>query len=306
MPYGGRQGERQPSSRGGNRLYRSRHNVRTAYNRALRRISECATAHGPFNVSPLQATLSPKPYVTLSQLIIFTLFALFSVLFVLWRRARKAIAIAALALFWLLSAGWLTAPLLASVQGDAERAPPPRFGERNVIVVLGGGTRYDQSGRLVPKPDVMTRIEKTSSLYAQCKQRTPHCEVIVSGGNPQRHTASEAQTYAPYLLQANVAASDLVLEDASLTTYENAKYVARILHSERYDSLMLVTSTYHMPRAVMDFQRFGLTPQQTASVGRTVRRGLLPRRPNLASANIALHELIGIAQFHVYRALGWF
>jgi hypothetical protein len=24
------------------------------------------------------------------------------------------------------------------------------------------------------------------------------------------------------------------------------------------------------------------------------------------SAEIALHELIGIAQFHVYRAIGWF
>ncbi|MGG1943947.1 YdcF family protein [Trinickia sp. NRRL B-1857] len=224
----------------------------------------------------------------------------------LWRRARKAIAIAALALFWLLSAGWLTAPLVASVQGDAEHAPPPRFGERNVIVVLGGGTRYDQSGRLVPKPDVMPRLEKTASLYAQCKQQTQHCEVIVSGGNPQRHTASEAQTYAPYLLQAHVEAADLVLEDASRTTYENAEYVARILRSEHYDSLMLVTSAYHMPRALMDFRRFGLMPQQSASDGRTVRCGLLPRRPNLAAANIALHELIGMVQFHVYRALGWF
>jgi hypothetical protein len=34
--------------------------------------------------------------------------------------------------------------------------------------------------------------------------------------------------------------------------------------------------------------------------------GVLPRRSNLAAANVALHELIGIAQFHVYRALGWF
>lgn len=249
---------------------------------------------------------APKPYVTLSQLIIFTLFALFSAVFVLWRRARKAIGAAGLTLFWLLSSGWLTAPLLAYVQSDALHAPAPRFGPRTVIVALGNGTRFDRQGTLVPKGDAMPRIATAASLYAQCKQQGHECTVIVSGGNPQRHPASEADTYAPYLLHAHVAREDLVLENKSRTTYENAEYVARILHSQRYDSLMLVTSAYHMPRALMDFHRFGLAPQPVSSNERMVRRGVLPRRPNLVAANIALHELIGIAQFYVYRALGWF
>ena len=224
----------------------------------------------------------------------------------LWRRARKAIIIVALALFWLLSAGWLTAPLLALVQSDAAHYPAPAFGPRTVIVMLGAGTRHDAQGKLVPMPDVFPRIAKTAWLYAQCKQENRHCQVIISGGNPDHHAAAEADTYAPYLIEAHVSRDDLVLENASLTTYENAKYVARILRNERYDSLMLVTSAYHMPRALLDFHRFGLAPQPVASRGRPVRCGLLPRRPNLAAANIALHELIGIAQFHVYRAFGWF
>lgn len=224
----------------------------------------------------------------------------------LWRRARKAIGAAGLALFWLLSSGWLGAPLLAYLQNDALHAPPPRFGPRTVIVALGNGTRFDRHGTLVPKGDAMPRIATAASLYAQCKRQGLDCKVIVSGGNPQRHPASEADTYAPYLLQAHVAREDLVLENKSRTTYENAEYVARILHSERYDSLMLVTSAYHMPRALMDFRRFGLAPQPVSANERVVRRGVLPRRPNLVAANIALHELIGIAQFYVYRALGWF
>jgi uncharacterized SAM-binding protein YcdF (DUF218 family) len=252
------------------------------------------------------AMLSPKPYVTASQLIIFTLFAVFLAVFVLWRRARIAIAIAALALFWLLSAGWLTAPLLASLQYDASSYPPPRFGDRTVIVVLGAGTRYDAKGTLWPKPDALPRIATAASLYAHCKRQARHCEVIVSGGNPQRHSQAEADNYAPYLLRAHVPREDVVLENTSLTTYENAQHVARILRGEHYDSLILVTSAYHMPRALMDFHRFGLTPDPVASNARVAKRGILPRRPNIASANIALHELIGIVQFHVYRALGWF
>jgi uncharacterized SAM-binding protein YcdF (DUF218 family) len=278
-----------------------------AYNRALRPTSECERTHGPFKLSPLHAARAPNPYVTLSQLIIFTLFALFSAVFVLWRRARKAIAVAGVALFWLLASGWLAAPLLAAVQGGALPAPPPRFGASTVIVVLGDGTRFDARGALVPRRDAMPRIATAASLYAQCKQeRERRCKVIMSGGNPEAHPAAEADTYAPYLLRAHVARDDLILENKSRTTYENAKDVARILRGERYDSLMLVTSAYHMPRALMDFHRFGLAPEPIASSGRVVRRGLLPRRSNLIAANVALHELIGIAQFHVYRALGWF
>ena len=224
----------------------------------------------------------------------------------LWRQARKAIAATALALFWLLSAGWLTAPLLALIQGDEAHGRPPRFGQRTIIVMLGAGTRYTRDGELVPKPAALPRIAKTAALYAQCKQEVRQCQVIVSGGNPERHSAAEADNYAPYLLRAHVARDDLILENQSLTTYENAKYVARILRSEHYDSLMLVTSAYHMPRALLDFHRFSLMPEPVASSGRGAKLGVLPRWSNLAAANVALHELIGIAQFHVYRALGWF
>lgn len=254
----------------------------------------------------LRAMLSPKPYVTPSQLIIFTLFALFLAVFVLWRGARTVCAVIAFALFWLLSAGWLTAPLLASVQDGAMRYPPPRFGERTVIVLLGAGTKYDAQGVLVPKQDAMLRIATAASLYARCKQEARHCEMVVSGGNPQGHASAEADNYAPYLLRAHVAREDLVLENKSRTTYENAEYVARILRGERYDSLMLVTSAYHVPRALMDFHRFALAPEPVASGARVAQRGVLPRWKNLVAANIALHELIGMVQFYVYRAFGWF
>jgi uncharacterized SAM-binding protein YcdF (DUF218 family) len=130
--------------------------------------------------------------------------------------------------------------------------------------------------------------------------------VIVSGGNPQRHPATEADTYLPYLLRQNVPRADIVLEDTSRTTYENARNVSAILGQSRYDTLILVTSAYHMPRALLDFHRFGMTPEPVISSTRHVQLGVLPRYDNLVDANIALHELIGLAQFYVYRKLGWF
>lgn len=293
-------------------IRRGRHRrlIGNAYNLVPFRATRRAFARRircPFSAPLSVHNLPRNPYVTPSQLIIFTLFALFFAAFILWRRARPAVGITGIALFWLLGAGWLTAPLLDCAQSGTHGMTQARFGPRTVIVMLGSGTEHDDKGALIPKRDAWLRIDETGVLYAACKRSAAtSCKVIVSGGNPQRHEASEADTYAPYLLRLHVAREDLLLENTSRTTYENAEHVAHMLHDERYDSLIVVTSAYHMPRALLDFHRFGLAPQPVISNTRTVRTDALPRLSTLVAANIALHELIGIAQFHVYRAIGWF
>jgi uncharacterized SAM-binding protein YcdF (DUF218 family) len=249
--------------------------------------------------------LTRKSYVTPFKLILFTLLALFFAAIVLWKRARRPLAIVTIALFWLLAAGWLTAPLLELAQPHRQTDTPASFAPRTAIILLGGGTIYDDDV-LVPPPDVLARIVVSADNYAACKRTAATCQVIVSGGNPQRHAATEADTYLPYLLRKQVPRTDIVLENSSRTTYENARNVSAILERSRYDSLILVTSAYQMPRALLDFHRFGRTPQPLISSARRARLGVLPRYDNLVSAEIALHELIGIAQFHVYRAIGWF
>jgi hypothetical protein len=57
---------------------------------------------------------------------------------------------------------------------------------------------------------------------------------------------------------------------------------------------------------MLDFERFGMHPVPAVSAVRYVRLGIWPRLANLYYAETALHELIGIAQFHVYVLLGWF
>jgi uncharacterized SAM-binding protein YcdF (DUF218 family) len=250
--------------------------------------------------------LSRKTYVTPFKLILFTLLALFFAAIVLWKRARRPLILCVVVLFWLLSAGWLTAPLLELAQPRQQNAAPASFAPRTAIILLGGGTIYDNNHELVPPRDVLIRIRVSADNYAACKQTAATCQVIVSGGNPQRHPATEAQTYLPYLLRQRVARADIVLEDSSRTTYENARNVSAILGQSHYDALILVTSAYQMPRALLDFHRFGIEPQPLISSVRHARLGVLPRYENLLSAEVALHELLGIVQFHIYRAFGWF
>ncbi|MBB3259540.1 uncharacterized SAM-binding protein YcdF (DUF218 family) [Paraburkholderia bannensis] len=228
----------------------------------------------------------------------------------LWRRARRSIVLTTVIFFWLLASGWLAKPLLDLAQPAAYRTPydpaQARFGARTATVMLGGGTDLMPDGSLAPQQDVYARIALAAALQARCLAAGGECKVIASGGNPQRHRASEADTYAPWLLRAGIARNDLVLENTSLTTWQNARNVAPIVHSQRADTLFVVTSSYHMARAMLDFERFGMHPVPAVSEVRYVRLGLWPRLGNLRNVETALHELIGIAQFHVYVMLGWF
>jgi len=230
----------------------------------------------------------------------------------LWRSARWRVATCAAIVFWLLAAGWLSGVLLDFAQPRMYRTPydqakvgPMSFGPRTAIVMLGGGTEY-RDGQLVPKPDVYARIALAAALHAKCAREGGVCRVIVTGGNPQHHTSAEADNYVPYLLHAGVPSADLVIENQSLTTWQNARNVAPIVHAENNETLLLVTSSYQMQRAMLDFRRFDMNPLPAVSSVRLVKRGLLPRVANLDSAETALHELIGIAQFYVYRMIGWF
>ncbi len=216
------------------------------------------------------------------------------------------IAIAAAALFWLLATGWLAAPLIDWAQAGVVPIEHPDMHGHTALILLGIGTRRRDDGTLEPPADGYARIRKTAELYRDCTRRAQQCTVIVSGGDPQHHGATEAATYAPYLIAAGVARDDLILESHSRTTYENAKFTASILRSRHDDARALVTSSYQMRRALLDFQRFGISPQPVYANRRDAQLGVVPRWRNLVNAELALHELIGMAQFYAYRWLGWF
>ncbi|SAL73553.1 hypothetical protein AWB68_04439 [Caballeronia choica] len=206
-------------------------------------------------------------------------------------------------LFWSLGAGWLSTPILDLVQRGFDHTIQPDFAPRTTIVILGGGTDRDRDARLVPKRDSIVRIDATAELYRECRRTGAACRVIMSGGDPQRHGQTEADNYAPYLLARGIGADDLTLENRSLDTYQNARNVAAILRPERDETLIVVTSSYHMRRAVLAFEAFGLEPQAFVSNVRSARSTFFPSIDGFVTAEIACHEVVGIMRFYVYRWL---
>jgi uncharacterized SAM-binding protein YcdF (DUF218 family) len=241
-------------------------------------------------------------YVTPIKLVLITLLLLFFALFALWRRRRLQIAFVVLLLAWAFGTGWLTRPMLDAAQHGYLSSAEPRFAPDTTLVILGGGTDREDEG-LVPKRDAKARIAATARLYGQCKRTGAVCKVIVSGGDPQHHGQAEADNYAPYLLAQGVAPADLTRENKSLNTYENARNVAVILGHSHDNGLIVVTSAYHMRRALKAFAIFGYVPQYYISDARHNPVTLFPRFRSFENGEVAAHELVGMARFYVWRWL---
>ncbi|SAL02535.1 YdcF family protein [Caballeronia ptereochthonis] len=205
-------------------------------------------------------------------------------------------------LVWAFGAGWLATPLLDLAQSGYRHTVAPAFGPRTTIVLMGGGTDRRGTG-LVPKSDSMQRIAATAALYRQCREAGASCKVILSGGDPQRHGQAEADNYAPYVLARGVEPGDLVRENKSLNTYQNARNVAVILGPAHDSRLIVVTSAYHMRRSLRAFEAFGYAPEPYVSDVRRNHATLFPRFRSFENSELAAHELVGLARFEVYRWL---
>ena len=179
----------------------------------------------------------------------------------LWKKRhqhRAAGLLAALAcVLYLLSIGAVADRLM----GDLERTyDVPAEAQGDVIVMLGGGAIADVQdvdgvGMLAQSPS--SRLLTVLRLYYI--HRLP---ILLSGGQVFSDTGSEAEIARRVLLSLGVPGEMIYVETRSLTTGQNARYSAEILRREGFTQPILVTSAFHLPRAVLYFERegFAVTP----------------------------------------------
>lgn len=178
-----------------------------------------------------------------------------------------------------------------------DRYPLPQDVSGDVIVLPGGGTYGgvpDRGGRGFPREDALYRLVEAFRLWQAL--RIP---VVVSGGRLSASHEPESRVLKRLLNSLGVPEEQVIEEDRSRDTKENGIFTARILKERGFHSPVLVTSAYHMPRAVGDFQRAGIMVIPCPCGYRTSRTAytfldFLPNSSSLGSSVRALKEYLGL------------
>jgi len=225
----------------------------------------------------------------------------------LFRLRRTGAALAAAGVLW--AAAWSLPITSLWLGGALEQRYPYRPAEQlptaDAIVVLGGNTANGRANWFEPynRETAVLRVDAATELYRA--GRAP--KVVLSGGALEGDV-SEARGMAHQMRQNGVPETALILENASRTTYENAALTEDTLRSHAIQSVLLVTSALHMPRAMAAFSKQGVQataapapPQIVVPHDGSVQLWIPNRRAFDASRSI-IKEYAGLL---VYWVRGW-
>ncbi len=172
----------------------------------------------------------------------------------------------------------------------------------DTIVVLAGGYRvYDASGnRAELEPDSLFRSLHAAKLYKQASG----CRLVVSGGkvHPKAPGPTLAEAMAEVLAQLGVKPADMLLENASRTTYENALYTHEILKAHNVRRIILVTDARHMFRSERCFRALGIDVipapcNHHATWFQWSASRLVPTPEGAKGTEGAVHEAMGVVWY---------
>ena len=175
-----------------------------------------------------------------------------------FRRNEKKIAAMIFSLtlvFYLLCTSFVAEKFLGFLEGAYD--PPKSLPDGDVIIMLGGGAMPDS-------PDVdgvgaLCSAPANRLLTAVRLERKLRVPILLSGGQVYADSGQEAMIAKRVLLSLGVKESSVLLETKSVNTAQNAKFSAAILREKKFTRPILVTSAFHMKRAVLNFEREGVT-----------------------------------------------
>jgi uncharacterized SAM-binding protein YcdF (DUF218 family) len=148
----------------------------------------------------------------------------------------------------------------AMIRGLESKYDIPQNVKGDVIILLGRGVSDkapDLTGLGAPSGSYLTRIVTAVRL-----QKKMHIPIIVSGTEAPEDKAEdktlEAHIVRRFLIDLGVPAGKIIIEDKSRDTFENVKFTKEICERSEFTNPILVTSAYHLKRAVMSSEKIGL------------------------------------------------
>ncbi len=218
-------------------------------------------------------------------------------------------------------------PLMRRLERSVPAADHRTLEGAEAVVVLGGGVVWRSPGERflraagtgdgcfeVPNELVqsfhsastrsgLTTESESRLLFGVRLARILAVPIVTTGG---RVLASpvvppEGEVAAALAVELAFPASMILIERESRTTAENARFVRELFG---FDRVVVVTSAYHMPRAILSFERAGLTPIPAPAAFRSDERPLgpidfFPSVNALGDSSTVLRERIGLVWYRL-------
>lgn len=185
-----------------------------------------------------------------------------------------------------------------------ERFPVFRDDGRPIdgIILLGGAVDASGSlsrGSLVANESAERLLDTVTLAY-----RYPKARILISGGGGTvfGDGAAEAPVIADFLKGAGIDPARVVIEARSRTTAENAVFSRELIAPEQSGRWLLVTSAWHMPRAMGAFRKAGLDvvpyPVDFRTVPEDALRPFASISDGLRRLDIAAKEWAGLIGYY--------
>jgi uncharacterized SAM-binding protein YcdF (DUF218 family) len=223
-------------------------------------------------------------------------------LFTRWKRLGRAAALASAVGLLLIGFSPFGKLIARSLE---DRFPQQSAEARPVhgIIVLGGAIGYSRGQ--VAYNEAASRM----TVAIELAKKHPTARLVFSGGHGAlvSDERTEAEAAGELFRLAGIDGERLVLEDRSRNTRENALFTRELIEPNPGERWLLVTSAFHMPRAIGCFRAIGLDVEAYPVDYRTEgdARDLLPFRHmfnGMQLTDLAVKEWIGL---FVYRVAGY-
>lgn len=133
--------------------------------------------------------------------------------------------------------------------------PAPDMPAPDGIIVLGGAADAELSAER-NWPVLSEAAERLTTPIALMR-KYPQARLVFAGGSATPGSRPEAEAVRRFWREAGVDKGDVLYEDRSRNTLENAVFARERVQPEPGERWLLVTSALHMPRAMGVFRKAG-------------------------------------------------
>lgn len=140
----------------------------------------------------------------------------------------------------------------------------PPVGEYDAMIVLGAQVK--PSGE--PSLQLQWRIDAAAKAWKERQSL-----IVVCGAQGGSEPAPEAHVMRDELIKQGVAAEDILMDDKSFNTRQNIANAVALLEGHDVDHVLVVTSDYHLARAMAIAEDAGLS---ASGLGSPTLQGLRP------------------------------